>query len=618
MDEQILEPVKQYNSQFKRTFAENAEAYFDALVKKAGVDVDANRQTVKKLNATTVKHGEATKRANSMLGVKVFAIVMSVFAFIAATVFIVLAVNGDGFPVWGGVLGGCLCFALGVGLIVVLVLKVNKVLEHRKKIVAELDTKMNELRSEAYGQLAALNALYDYGMFSDIVKATTPLLVFDRNVGLHRLDKLCGKYGYPADNSDPDSSVILMQSGEVVGNPFAFVRRVTHRMGTRVYTGSRVVTWTRHYTDSEGNSHTVTESQTLTATVTKPCPEYGEYTELVYANDAAPELAFSRKPSGASEMSERQVERTVKKGEKKLRKLAHDHMTDDDPTTNFTQMANSEFDVLFGATDRDNEVQFRLLFTPLAQQNIVGLIKSKEPYGDDFDFFKRGPINYIRSRHMQSFPLDADPSRFVGFDVDAARQTFLSFFDEYFRSVYFDFAPILSIPLYQQQKPTEYIYRSEYPSNCTCYEAEVMANALGDGAFAHDETATQTILKTKLLSKAGKCDRVVVSAYSYAAEPRVDYVPVFCRNGCMYDVAVPWTEYIPLEKHTVMGIAELDESGPSFAEKRAVGRLRSFLEKYGGRGTAFRRGILAFVPDLDSTPDLGDDWSAVIGNKIVS
>ena len=479
MDETILEPVKQYNAQLKREFADNAEAYFDALVEKSGVDVDANRETVAKLNAVTVKHAEATKRANSILSVKVFAIVTTVFAFIAGVVFVVGAVLGNSIPIWGSALGACLCFALGIGLIAVLVLKVNKVLEHRKKIVAEAEEKMNELRSEAYSQLAPLNALYDHGMFSDIIASTTPLLVFDRNVGLRRLDRMSGKYGYPVSNDDPNSSIVLMQSGEVIGNPFAFVRRVTHRMGSRVYTGSRTVTWTEHYTDSEGHSHTVTESQTLTASVTKPCPEYGETTELVYANDAAPDLTFSRKPSGVSNMSEKQVERTVKKGEKKLKKLAHDHMTDNDPTTNFTQMANSEFDVLFGATDRNNEVQFRLLYTPLAQRNTIELIRSKEPYGDDFDFVKRGPLNYIMSRHMQGFPLDADPSRFVGFDVDAAKLNFRAFFNEYFQAVFFDFAPILSIPLYQQQKPAEYIYKREYPSNCTCYEAEVMANALG-------------------------------------------------------------------------------------------------------------------------------------------
>ena len=44
----------------------------------------------------------------------------------------------------------------------------------------------------------------------------------------------------------------------------------------------------------------------------------------------------------------------------------------------FQEMANSEFDVLFGANDRDHEVQFRLMYTPLAQRNTVDLIKDKK------------------------------------------------------------------------------------------------------------------------------------------------------------------------------------------------------------------------------------------------
>ena len=195
-------------------------------------------------------------------------------------------------------------------------------------------------------------------------------------------------------------------------------------MGTRIYTGSRVVTWTETVTDSQGHRRTVTQSQTLTASLSKPYPEYNDYTELIYGNEAAPDLSFSRGPSGASNMNEKQIERAVKKGEKKLRKKAQADMTDDDPTTNFTQMANSEFDVLFGAIDRDNEVQFRLLFTPLAQQNMTALVKAKEPFGDDFSFIKRGMLNYISSTHSQSFPFDAHPSQFVGYDIDESKRLF--------------------------------------------------------------------------------------------------------------------------------------------------------------------------------------------------
>ena len=61
---------------------------------------------------------------------------------------------------------------------------------------------------------------------------------------------------------------------------------------------------------------------------------------------------------------------------------------DNDETTNFTAMTNDKFDVLFGATDRTNETEFRLLFTPLAQNSMINLIENAKPYGDDFYFVK--------------------------------------------------------------------------------------------------------------------------------------------------------------------------------------------------------------------------------------
>ena len=61
-------------------------------------------------------------------------------------------------------------------------------------------------------------------------------------------------------------------------------------------------------------------------------------------------------------------------------------MTDDDPSTNFTEMGNAKFDALFGAVDRNNEVEFRVLFTPLAQKNMLDLLTDKNHYGDDFYF----------------------------------------------------------------------------------------------------------------------------------------------------------------------------------------------------------------------------------------
>ena len=91
--------------------------------------------------------------------------------------------------------------------------------------------------------------------------------------------------------------------------------------------------------------------------------------------------------------------------------------------------------MLFGATNRNNEVQFRLMFTPLAQNNMVDLMTSDDGYGDDFAFYKTGMLNCIRSDHAQSWQTDADPARYMSYDLKASRAAFVAYNAEYFKSM---------------------------------------------------------------------------------------------------------------------------------------------------------------------------------------
>lgn len=47
MDDILLEPLKAYTDVYRAKYQDNAQAYFDGLVKKSGVDVAANRAAVK-------------------------------------------------------------------------------------------------------------------------------------------------------------------------------------------------------------------------------------------------------------------------------------------------------------------------------------------------------------------------------------------------------------------------------------------------------------------------------------------------------------------------------------------------------------------------------------------
>ena len=226
---------------------------------------------------------------------------------------------------------------------------------------------------------------------------------------------------------------------------------------------------------------------------------------------------------------------------------------------NFQAMANSEFEVMLGATDRNNEVEFRLLYTPLGQRNTVELLENKEGFGDDFHLNKHKRATVVVSEHMQEFGIDTSPLRYRSHSVALSRERFVSYNREFFRALFFDFAPILSVPAYLEEPVASMEPVEDYPSNQTYYEHEVLANALGDASFLPPEAATEAILKTSLSRRVAKTDEVEVTARAFSAHDRVEFVPVLGGDGRVHPVPVPWVEYLPVFATSTVSVSEEGE-----------------------------------------------------------
>ncbi len=608
-----FQPLEYYTGHLKGAFQANAEEYFDALVKKSGVSPEENAKTVARYNAAAAKAAAAEKKLSTGRAVRVLAILLLIAAIVAGAVFAYLYAGGR--EIWQ-LAAAIACFALAVVLLVLLFTKIKHMIAARQKKYDAAVQKANAIKEEALAQLAPLHSLFTYNMTRELIEKTEPDLKLDDCFDMKKFDLMSRKYGLH-DNGDESSSTVCVLSGSVEGNPFVYERDLVCRVCEQTYTGSLVITWTTYSYDSNGRRRAVHHSQTLTASYRAPAPVYGYNTRMFYGNEAASELNFSRTPTHAEDLSEKQVERKVKRGAKKLQKKARKAIASG--TGSFTEMGNAEFDVLFGATDRDNEVQFRLMFTPLAQKNMLSLIRSDEAYGDDFSFIKHGGLNCIRSEHAQNWQIETDPSRYVSYDLKASRETFVSFNCEYFRSIYFDLAPVLAIPLYKMHKPREFIYKDVYARNCTSYETEVAANRFPASLFAHGDTKTQTILKTRFLQKDGLADRVEVNARSYNAIPRVAYIPVLGGDGHMHNVPVPWTEYVPLTRTSVMEVRPVGGTREEYAAKRKA--IGEYLGKYGDHA-AFGSGILAIpvlrgVYDAVADAALGKAYGAPLGKGAV-
>ena len=548
MHELLLEPLKYYDSVGKNTHEQNAKAHFASLVSKSRVNIEENRATVKRYNAELEVIDGLTKIISKFKTFKLLLII----AIIIGIILSIFSFSQFSQSTTNGILFLSIGLILVVVSVILLINKVNPKIKDTDAVRDEHVRKSEMILNEAWEQMAPLNALFRDDDALRLVEKTIPEFAFEDRF-TKDLEKLfISEYDF-VDLQNDECSMTDTLSGKFAGNPFVFGRRRVHTIGMETYHGTLTITWTESYRDSSGNLQTRHRSQVLHASVTKPKPYYSSNTFLAFGNQAAPDLNFSRENCHFERLSEKALERKIKRGENKLQRQAAKAMKKDEQ---FQEMANSEFDVLFGATDRDHEVQFRLMYTPLAQKNTVDLIKDKNYYGDDFDFTKMGKFNVIMSEHAQNWKMNTSSSNYKSYDVDMAGSKFVDFNSEFFKSVFFDFAPLFSVPAYLEEPCAVWDDDMNYRSNYTRYEHEVMANAADYYELVHDYSKTEAIMKTKFVRKENDADIIEITANSYETFNRLDLIPVLGGDGRFHNVPVHWVEYSPVSKTTLARISE--------------------------------------------------------------
>lgn len=552
----IYEPVNEYDKKYRDLHKKNVSDYFEDLVKTSNVNEEENKLTVKEINKTRKTIEIEEKQIRKTKNLRRFVVILIIIGFIAGAIIGYNVYEGTYMVNMGAdIVIALLAIGAGVGFIFLIKKKINVTLKAAEQRHKDLSEHLQEEIKKAWAQMAPLNELFDWGMPAELCQKTVPFLSLDPYFDSKRFDILHNKFNLP-NNDDQDTSIAYAQSGEIKGNPFVLGKMVNHWMGTHRYTGTLTIFWTETVSDSRGGSRTVTRTQVLTAYVTKPKPAYLGRSFLIYANEAAPDLSFSRLPNDADHLSEKEIDKKVAKGVKKINKKARKSVT---KGGSFTAMGDEEFDVLFGALDRDHEVQFRLLYTPLAQRETLKIIlDNKVGFGDDFEFIKKKMLNYILPEHLDKADIDTNPSKYETYDLEVTRKIFNNYNNSYFKSIYFSFAPLLAIPLYQQHKPKEYIYKDVYKSTLSSWEHEAIANSFDQRSLKHPASATFNMIKTRWLRSKEGADEVKVTAHGYEEFTEVDYIPVRGGDGRTHLVPVTWYRYEPVSKDTNMVIKTAD------------------------------------------------------------
>lgn len=510
----IYNPLEEFETKYKAAHNENAISFFDKLVQRSGVDIEKNRETVRQYHLYKENVAKLRKKLN-----------------------------------WWRFWRVLMC--ISVLLIPLVIWKITPKIKVLRTEVEEADQRAEELLAEANNQMRPLNRLFTDSDALQIIEATIPLISFEKCFTAKQEADMKINYDFCEHNDDEQSTIDVL-AGYYNENPFLFENKLIHTMGTETYHGYKTIYWTETYRDSNGKLQTRTKSQTLHATVTKPKPFYRTQVVLNYCAQGGPELSFSRDASHLDRKSEKAIERFVKRGEKKLKKKTDRAIQSN---SNFMSLSNSEFEVLFDALDRTNEVQFRTLFTPLAQTNMVDLILSKAGYGDDFHFLKDKRTNRIISNHSQGRAINLLPGNYVSYSYDIIRENFIGKNVDFFKAVYFDFAPLLAIPMYQERPVHSLKPIPDYSQLYARKECEALANAVNHRHVVHPDTKTQAILKSTFVSSANGIDETCITAYSYDIEKQVDFISVLGGDGDFHSVPVEWDEYLPLEESNHFYIA---------------------------------------------------------------
>ena len=551
--EKLLEPLKYYKTEVAKNFLDKLTDNFENLLRKSGIDIEANKKSVSDYNEISkvkVKNEKKLKWAE-----RFYILFFYIFIFLIIYEIGIIRTIKNLYDLNKNIQDPILrALLIGIGAVVLGILNFKYIRGKKKQLnksIKEIETELVLKKEECYSQVNPLLSLFESNTANKIVTEIIPTLVLDKNFKIERYADLVENFEMPTKLQNNFSTKDII-SGEILGNPFIIIKSLCNRVIDQKYTGSLTVSWEETYRDSNGERKTRTVSQTLHASIIKPKQIFEDKIDLIYGNDAAEHLHFSREPKFIHEFSEKKLAKYVKKSEKELKKKTENAIK---TGQTFLEMGNSEFDVLFGALNRDNEVEFRVLFTPIAQRNILEVLKDKD-FGDDFAFRKINKLNNVSNQN--DWILNIDKSYYEDFSYEIIKEKYYDINKRYLNNFYRLFLPILAIPVYHQHKAQKYIYQEKYNYNYNPYTSEAAANLLGAELFSHEESNTPSILKTKTLRVEGDADLIEVISQSYKAVERTEYVPMRAGDGRVYNVPVNWIDYVPLAAKGRMELKKLD------------------------------------------------------------
>ena len=540
-------PIMELN-EIKDAFQLNAKSKLREILKESGVDYDENQRLVKwhehcVEDAKDIRDNIALLQLRLVLFIIIgLALATGGVAGIVGAVRGVLELEYWDWPVWEIILFLLFVFVMSIVLFYLAYRTVRYItkgiiplLSDKNEIKKELDKKLCEAEGQCWDNirpfLSMLHEFFQIDVMNETIEGVCLKHYLDSQTDKEMEQRVSNVFKH-----DLNETTLELISGSMYQNPFVVRKYRKHYMSSTTYSGSTTVYIDDWETDSKGNRVKTKKKETLEASITRPVPAYADDNELLYTSDNAPDVSFTHGLSIMPKMARSIVI------ESKGRDSVMWNKSQFTPMTN-----NPEFETLFYAIDRDNELQFRELFTPKAQVNIVDIMKSSE-YGDYFTMEKKKRLTRIRvkSKMLKPFSWEmwGNLTRYQNFDLKKVGQMVLedsqAFIDKYLMM----FMPILAVPYYQEdaERCKDYFSDSERKMNYSEQQAEALANCMNPSVFAGRNT--KVMITAKFLEAKGKTDTYVLDIKYFDEYPRTETVNKEASDGSTYAVNIDWTEYV--------------------------------------------------------------------------
>ncbi|AJM71774.1 MAG1210 family protein [Mycoplasma yeatsii] len=530
-NDMILDPVQEFESYLHKN-EEIIEKYFQEFTEQSEINIEKNRSQVKKINEAKHKldrSNKVLKRVKIWSIINIIVIVVStlIFAFFIWALTSSQEMKNNEKPT--AIICTVISSIIATAFLLIQVLWTRKKRKEIDSIVSNANKTFKKELKKGYDQTRNLISLISHGTKEKIFSETMPLIKFNRFLGQKALDNFKKKYKPINYYYDKELSCTALKSGSVYNNPFILSSSSKFVIEPKEYFGTLTISWQ----ETQGDK-TVTKTQTLVASVVKPLPVRHDSSYLTFGIELAPNLNFTRTGAGLNQCSQKQKEKYAKKIEKSLYKYAEKNL-------NFSPLTNTKFEAYFGAFDRNDDREFRLLFTPLAQENLVRLIEdNKASFGDNFDMIKQNKSLSITSNELIEFEMNDIYPSIESYSYDEIKEHFIQTNKWYFLNMYSIFAPYFAIPTLNSIDSEN--KKESVKTVLSKPEIEAQLSMLPSSLFEHKQVKTTSLLYVQSFDEKTKIAQVVSKGYDIVQ--RVDFVPVWGRDGNLHSVPVPWDEYV--------------------------------------------------------------------------